>query len=434
MKETKNIFKKLILSCSVFIFIFLLTTTYAKAAPAPPNVSSNGAVILDATTGQVLYSKNGDKQFFPASTTKVLTALVVLENSKLNDKVKIGHNPPGADGTSIGIREGEEYTIEELLYGLLMCSGNDTAEALAEHISGSSDKFAELMNKRAKELGATGSNFANPSGLPNDQHVTTPTDLALIMKECIKNPDFIRITRTINYKLSPSNIDGNQLALYNGNHIIDPGSAQYFYKYAVSSKKGYTTVAHFTNIASAEKDGHPLIVALLDGPGINQAYEDSKNLFEYGFNNYTLKKVVAEGDTIDSFELNDGTKLPLLAAEDVYYCIDNSDKNNLKPEFKFEVPAKITSKSSISRGQSITKCSVKINNKEYNTIDLVSGINLNTDKKNNSSDIISNNKNEIVIICSILGVAFVLRLISVKRRRRKRLRKAKLNQIINKKR
>lgn len=426
MKSTRKNFKTFILSC--IIFTFLLIPAYTKAATAPNNINSNGAVLLDATTGQILYSKNGDKQFFPASTTKVLTALVVLENSKLNDKVTIGNNPPQADGTSAGLREGEEYTVEELLHGLLMHSGNDCAEALAEHVSGSIQNFAKLMNDKAKSLGATGSNFENPSGLPNEKHVTTPHDLALIMKECIKNPDFVRITRTLSYTFKPSNIDGNKISVPNGNHIIDSNYSQYYYKYAVSSKKGYTTVAHFTNVASAEKDGHPLIVALLDGPGMSQAYDDSKNLFNYGFSNFTLKKIVSEGDKIDTFTLNNDTTIPLLAATDVYYCIENGNNMNLTTDFKFEVPQNITKESSLSRGQSITNCTVKVNNENYTNIDLVSGINY----SNNTDNLTSNNKNGVITIVSIAVLAFILIRINIIRSKRKRARKAKLNKIYKK--
>lgn len=433
MRKTEKTNQKFIFSFSVFLLIFFFIPTYTKAAAAPPNINSNGAVLMDATTGQVLYSKNGDQQFYPASTTKVLTALVVLENVNLNETVKIGHNPPGADGTSVGIREGEEYTVEELLHGLLMHSGNDCAEALAEHVSGSKEKFAELMNDKAKELGATSSNFTNPSGLPDENHVTTAHDLALFMKEAIKNSDFIRITRTLGFRFQPSNIDGNQLYVDNGNHIIDSNYPQYYYKYAVSAKKGYTTAAHFTNVASAEKDGHTLILSLLDGPGMQQAYDDSKNLFDYGFNNYSLKKLISEGDEVGSFTLDDDTKVPLLASTDVYYCVDNSEKNNLKPDFKFNLPSTINTKSTFSRGQTLTKCTIKINNEDYEYIDLVSGISYNTSKANTAENILSNNRNEFLTAGLILAIAFFIRLINIKRRKRKRARKAKLNKILNKK-
>ncbi|SFU66427.1 D-alanyl-D-alanine carboxypeptidase [Clostridium sp. DSM 8431] len=432
MKKTGNNKKYFIFILSVLSLIFFFVPTYAKATSAPATLNSNGAVLMDATTGQVLYSKNGDQQFFPASTTKVLTALVVLENSKLDDLVTIGVNPPHADGTSAGIRTGEQYTVDELLHGLLMHSGNDCAEALAEHVSGSTESFAKLMNSKAKELGATGSNFENPSGLPDDKHVTTAHDLALFMKEAIKNSDFIRITRTLTFDFRPSNLDGNVIHLVNGNHIIDPNYPQYYYKYAVSAKKGYTTVAHFTNVTSAEKDGHTLIVSLLNGPGMQQAYDDSKNLFEYGFNNFTLQKIVSEGDEVGFFTLSDETKVPLLASKDVYYCVNNSDKNSLKTDFKFNTPEKVNAKSIISRGQSLTKCTVKINNNDYEKIELVSGINHNNNTGLNSQNIVSNNKNELIIAGSILAIAFVIRIINVKRRRRRRMRKEKLNRIIKK--
>ena len=205
----------------LFILIFINCFSINAYAGTPPALNAEGVSIINSNTGQIVYSKNGDSKYFPASTTKVLTALIVIEHCDLDEKVKVGHNPPNADGTSVGIRSGEEYTVRELLCGLILESGNDCACALAEHVSGSNENFAKLMNEKAKELGATHSNFKNPSGLPDEEHYTTPNDLAKIMNACIKNKTFEDICRTTSLKLTASNIDGNSLNISNHNYILN---------------------------------------------------------------------------------------------------------------------------------------------------------------------------------------------------------------------
>ena len=179
------------LLCKTFALVFLLTSILTNLTTissfAVPNLYSEGVYLMDATTGKVLYEKNANVQYMPASTTKVMTAILALENCKLDEEVTIGENPPLADGSAIGLAQGETYTIEELLLGLLLESGNDCAEAIAEHISGSNEEFAKLMNEKAKELGATNTNFKNPSGLTEEGHLTTAHDLALIMKYASEN-------------------------------------------------------------------------------------------------------------------------------------------------------------------------------------------------------------------------------------------------------
>ena len=187
----KNFFIKifaLLIMCTIF-----LTNTKVANATDFPYLEAQGVVLMDGNSGEVIFSKNPHTQFEPASTTKVATALVVLDNTELSDKVTIGANPPLVDGSAIGIREGEVYTIEELLLGLLLESGNDCAEALAEYVAGSNAEFAKLMTEKAISLGATDTTFKNPSGLSEDGHLTTAYDLALIMMAAANNPEFVKI-------------------------------------------------------------------------------------------------------------------------------------------------------------------------------------------------------------------------------------------------
>ena len=419
---------KFLISAFITLLIFAFSfSEIAIAATTPPPLNSQGVVLMDANSGQVIYSKKPDTKYFPASTTKILTALIVLEKSKLDEKVTIGKNPPFADGTSIGLREGETYTVKELLSGLLLESGNDCAEALAEHVSGSKEEFAKLMNARANELGCKNSNFKNPSGLPDDEHYTTPRDLALIMRACTKNPTFVEISRTPNLDFQPSSIDGYVRKTNNHNLILLPNS-KYYYKFSVASKKGYTTVANFTNVISATKDGRTYVASFLKGDGINEVYKDVADLFDYGFDNFENKKLISEGDEVGSFSLNDGTKLPLLAGEDVYYTVSTSDKTTIKPEVKFDPPTEFDGKD-IKRGDKLTTCSVIIKDETIKSMDLVSG----SDKiyesiTTNTTSFLDNHKYTLGISCAIILLLFG-RIISVKRRR---LKKAKNKKSINK--
>ena len=372
MQNLKKRLVNITLILGIIIMILLTTSINTYAATNPGTISSEGAVLLDGDTGQVLYSKNGDTQFYPASTTKVLTALIVLENTKLDDKVTIGVNPPYADGSAIGLKTGEVFTVKELLLGLLLESGNDCAEALAEHVSGSIENFAVLMNKKAKELGATNSNFKNPSGLPDKEHLTTAHDLSLIMKGAINNPDFIDICRTRSQKLSPSTLDGAERWVNNHNYILFNNSS-YYYPFSIASKKGYTIEAKFSNVLSAEKNGHKLIVACLKGEDINSTYADTKNLLNYGFDNFELMKIYSEGEEIGSVKVNDDLTVPLLAGKDVYYTTSVDDKNKIEKNIKYTDPTDLDSRS-ITRGEILTTGTVLINDKEIGTINLASGI------------------------------------------------------------
>ncbi|MGL5150281.1 MAG: serine hydrolase [Clostridium sp.] len=359
------------------IFITLLSMVslfiphiYSFASSTPPEINAEGAMLIDAETNQILYSKNGDTQFYPASTTKVLTAIVVLEKTKLTDKVTIGKNPPNAEGTSIGIRKDEIYTIEDLLQGLLLMSGNDCATALAEHVSGSTEEFAKVMNEKAKSIGAKNSNFKNPSGLPDPEHLTTPYDLALIMKEALKFPDFIRISRINTNKLPPSNLDGNQLWLSNHNYLINKNS-KYFYPNALTGKSGYTIEAKHTFAIAAEKDGRKLVASFIKASDKNQNYLDMANLFEYGFNNFTQTKLYSKGEVIDTIKVEEDFEVPLVASNDFYYTYENS-KGNISKKLDFTAPDLL--RKTVKKGEVLASAKVLVNNKDVGTLKLESNV------------------------------------------------------------
>ena len=400
-----------ILLVMLFLTNFNYKTVYAETNP--PDLNSKGVVLMDATTGEVLYSKEENTHYYPASTTKVLTALVVLENVKnLDEKVTVGKNPPFADGTKIGLREGDTFTVRELLIILILASDNVAAETLAEYVSGSCEKFAKLMNEKAKSIGAVNSNFKNPSGLPDEEHVTTPKDLAIIMKEAIKNQDFMKIS-TETYIELHSVIDDSILATSNHNYMLLPDSS-YYYENSIAAKKGYTIAAGFTNVAAAEKDGLTLVASFLSGEDINQVYDDVKKIFDYGFENFKRVKLYTQGDEVGSFTLEDGTKVPLLIANDVYHTLKNDE--NLDSKLEFTNP-KGYDKKSFKRGEMLTKAKVIVNGEEVENIDLASGIS--RDYKS-SIEIFSKSASSLTfyikIIVAIIIIIFIYLLLTRKKR------------------
>lgn len=400
------------------VIIMLLTNSnisiYAK--DSAPSVSADSAVLMDATTGTILYSKNMDDAYPPASTTKIMTALLTLENNKLDDMVTVGKNPPFIDGSKIGLFEGEELSVKNLLYGMLLLSGNDCAEALAEQTSGSNDAFAALMNKRAKELGCLDTNFVNPSGLYNENHKTSAKDLALIMKELIKHPEFREISSTFSYKIPPTNKHPEGINLANENKLINKNS-MYYYQGADAGKTGYTVQSSHSYVASATRNGQRLILALVHDKN-KKFFEDSKTLFDYGFNNFQLMPLYKKNDLVTTLN-EDNLSIPLLAGEDYYYVKEKSSTEVPK----FEITNNKLSDKSFIKGEKITEASIEFNKETLPKLSLDSGIDHKLKANFNEKLFSSPKNNKLVLFISIpLAIFILLSLlrISIKIRRKKR--------------
>ncbi|APM38268.1 D-alanyl-D-alanine carboxypeptidase family protein [Clostridium kluyveri] len=315
--------KKIVTFILFFLIICYINPYNVYATQTLPSVSADSAVLLDAATGEVLYAKNPDSAYPPASTTKIMTALLTLENANLNDKVTVGKNPPLVDGTRIGLYEGEELTVKDLLYGLLLASANDCAEALAEYIgNGSSEKFAIEMNKKAHELGAYNTNFVNPSGLFDEKHKTSAKDLALIMRELCKNPEYSKIATTLYYTIPPTNKSPQERGVWNENKLIQSNST-YYYSGCEGGKTGYTTQSLHSYVSAATRNGQRLIVALVHDKN-KTFFPDSISLFNFGFDNFSLVKLYSKGDLVTTYNKNN-ISVPLTAASDFYYVKNKND-------------------------------------------------------------------------------------------------------------
>lgn len=387
------------------LFITLLFSNWFIVKPlAAPNTFAEGVVLFDANSGEILYEKNIHKKFEPASTTKVMTALIVLENSDLNDKVKIGKRPPEEEGSSIGVQKGEVYTVKELLLGLLLESGNDCAVALAEHTSGSVEEFAKLMNKKAKELGANNTNFENPSGLTGKNHYTTPYDLALIMKAAYKNETFLEIARTESYfyKNNPYH-DGTEKWAINRNHCLNDLSP-YYYKYLVAGKTGYTPEANHTYTSVAKKGDQVLVAAFLNAVDKHNQFLSVGKLFEYGFNTYETKKIASKGEELAAVEINDSITVPLLSTKDIYITKEKGYFENVNRNVVLLDKADL-SRQAIKEGDILFKADVNLNKDKVATIALASGIDREYTFKVIVTESISNlSKNRISLILTIIVI------------------------------
>lgn len=260
--------------------------------PAMREISEASGILIDADNGAVLYAREHDALRYPASVTKILTALLVIENCGLDEAVTMtveGTAMVTPGSTHAGTVEGEVFSVEQCLYILLLKSANDIANQLAVHVSGSVSAFASLMNARAAELGCVNTHFTNPSGMPDSEHYTTAEDLARIMTACIRNETFVRIAGTETVTIPPTNKNPESRRYTNHNALIVEGSA-YYYAPCIAGKTGYTDAALRTYAAAAEKDGRTLVAVLLKGPDAS-CFTDAADLFAYGFTHFAKTEV-----------------------------------------------------------------------------------------------------------------------------------------------
>ena len=356
----------------LIVLLFLVCIPLnVHAETSTPDINAQGCALIDASSGKVLYGKNENCTFEPASTTKVMTAIVVLDKCKLTDEVTVHEDFTAIDGTAIGLLNGDVLTVRDLLLGLLLESGNDCANALAIHVSGSVDSFAQLMNEKAKELGATATSFRNPSGLPDPEHLTTPHDLALFLKDAINNPDFIEISTTPYAEITMINNPERTLIVNNKNYMINKNS-KYYYKYALCGKNGYTTKANHTYVSAAEKDGHILVASFLNAMDKNQNFFDMQTVFNYGFDNFSFVKLYDKGEEVSQYNVTKNLTIPLIIDKTIEYPVVKGEENSISHELKIQ--DEDLSKKSFNAGEKILKATICINNEELQTIDLASGV------------------------------------------------------------
>lgn len=281
----------------------------AYAAPAWPDnvsISAEGGIVMDANTGAVLYGKNIHVSYFPASITKILTALIVIENCNMDDVITFSHNAVynvEIDSSNAGLDEGDQLTVRDALYAMLLRSANEAANALAEHTAGSIDAFAAMMNAKAVSLGCTESHFNNPSGLNDPDHYTTAYDMALIAQAAFANETFVEIDSTLYYDLPVTKKNPDGLRIYPGHKMLKKNLSQY-YPGIIGGKTGYTSLAGNTLVTCAQRDDLKLIVVILNGHQTH--YTDTKALLDFSFRNFKSLYISDYDRTYSSIE-NDMT-------------------------------------------------------------------------------------------------------------------------------
>lgn len=357
-------FKKTLI---VILSIFLVTVNAAGAALATVNVtgdasedvSAASALLLDSGSGRVLYAKNEGVRRPMASTTKIMTAIVALEEGNLEDIATVSPRAAVVEGSSIWLEAGEKKTLEELVYGLMLCSGNDAAVAIAEHISGSVEKFAQLMTSRCQELGAYNTRFRNPHGLDEEGHYTTAYDLAIITRHAMTIPKFKEIICTEEKSISWPGHEWDRL-LRNQNRLLE------VYPGGDGVKTGWTTPAGRCFVGSATRDNSQLIAVVLNAPNM---WEDAMFLLDYGFNNYEfvrlfeknayLKKVPAAGGDIDMIKVMTGNA----------YVLPLKDEEKERVSFLFEM--KIPVRAPVARGTLLGNLNIYVDNELVGNLPLV---------------------------------------------------------------
>ena len=278
-------------------------------------ISAKKAIVMDATTGRCLYEKDADSRSLIASTTKIMTALVVCEQCNVLDRVKIPKEAVGVEGSSIYLKEGEVLTLQELLYGMMLHSGNDAATALAIYCGGTVEGFAELMNDKARLLGMKDSHFVNPHGLDAPEHYSTARDLAILAAYAMKNPIFSQTVSTKTVTVSSRSLRNHNKLLWQ-------------VEGADGVKTGYTKAAGRLLVSSAQRQGRRLVAVTIDD---GNDWADHAELLNKGFADYQLCQIVAKGQCLGSMEILSGqeNRVNVLAAEDFSYALAENEKPHI---------------------------------------------------------------------------------------------------------
>ncbi len=331
----------------IFFLLLILIPFNIRAL----ETSAQSVILMDQDSKRILYSKDIHNVRSVASISKIMTAVVALEKGNLNKKVTIGEEIIGAYGSGIYIKQGEKLTLKDLLYGLMLRSGNDAALAIAYHVSGSVDKFVIEMNSLAKKIGMKNTTFNNPSGLDQEKgNYSTSYDMALLQSYAMKNDTYRKIVGTKKYTLKTNK---NVYVWHNKNKLLR------MYEYTTGGKTGFTEKARRTLVTSASYNNLNLVVVTLnDGNDFN----DHKNLFEYGFNNYKRIKILKKGYL--KIDGENYYKKKLYIKNDIYYPLTNSEEKNISIDYH------LTKKRLYKNRSKVGYLIIKLGDKEINRTDI----------------------------------------------------------------
>lgn len=349
--------KKVLKINIICLMIFLYT--YDMAYASSPDIPSESAVVIDQRTDRILYAKNIDEEKAMASTTKIMTAIVAIENGDLDDIVTISENAAGIEGSSIYLEEGEQLTLEELLYGLMLRSGNDAAYAIGEHIGGGNiENFIDMMNRKAKEVNANNTHFTNPHGLDHEKHYTTARDLAKITSNAMENETFKKIVSTKKITISWPNHEWNR-SLQNKNKML------WNYNGGNGVKTGYTSKAGKCLVSSALQNDMQLISVVLKA---NDIWKESSDILDYSFEKYNPYTIVKKDDYLRSISVENGGKdrIKTYSSKDIIIPVSEGELDEL--DVRIDLPRKI--EAPVIKEQIIGKLEIFIHGEKIDSTDI----------------------------------------------------------------
>lgn len=326
-----------------------------------PVVSASSAILLDRDTGRILFEKNPRQRRPVASITKIMTAVVALEHGRLSSEIRVSEKAASAGGSSIWLEAGEIKTLEELLYGLMLRSGNDAAYAIAEHIGGTVENFAVMMTQKAREIGALQTRFKNPHGLHHEEHYSTAYDMALITQYALENETFKRIISSPRAIISWPGHEWDRV-LHNQNKLLR------LYEGGDGVKTGWTTPAGRCFVGSATRDSWQLITVVLNAP---EMWEDARILLDYGFDTYNREKVIFRHQFVKTFEVKRAVAENgrVVAAEDFYYPLKAGEREQLRYLFDLNEPRRAP----IKAGSEIGVLEIQFKGETVGRIKLIAG-------------------------------------------------------------
>jgi D-alanyl-D-alanine carboxypeptidase (penicillin-binding protein 5/6) len=364
-----------------YILIFTCLLVNFNTVYATPAILSESAVLIDASSGTILAQKSADKKMYPASLTKIMTAILAIESGELTDVITVDDDTPfEIEGSHIALEPGEILTLKDLLYALMLPSANDAASVIAKHYGGSLESFVKMMNQKAKELGAYNTNFTNPHGLHDTNHYSTAADLALITKYAMENDTFRKIVSTTKYEIQTTNKKDepryftslNKL-IYNTSYnqiYVDGAYISPYYEYATGAKTGYTPQAGNCLVATAKKDGTELIAVTMKGISL-EMYQDAHNLFNYGFGEYESTTLVGKNTFIRNIKIpnGDSKEISLITESDLTALIKKDTLDDIKSNVYINDITLPIEKNSV-----IGKIEYTLDNKVIGAVNLISPI------------------------------------------------------------
>lgn len=324
----------------LFIVFAVLLNTYSFAVADDLSLNGEGAILIDYDSGRILYEKNAHKKLYPASTTKMMTAILTLEHGKMDDMVTIDPEIIGmTEGSHIALDYDEVMSVEDLLHALMIASANDAAAALGKYVAGSIDGFVKMMNDKARELGATNTNFTNPSGLHDDNHYSTAYDLYLIARYAMENKSFRELVNKSSYTIGPTNKKSEPRLLHTTNRFlygndrinVDGKTIPIRFDGVAGIKTGTTGEARNCLVSYANRDGKRMITVVLKAEG-KEVYADTYKLLDYGYSNFETIALGREREFIDNVEIKNGT-LPVVSAildRDILFTVKKDEQEEIK--------------------------------------------------------------------------------------------------------